>query len=70
VSNNANFTSNHAGGFGLAQHYDLVIEAQAAADRGALVIVSNHDTPTSRELYCNADEVHALIDSARIIREL
>ena len=37
--------------FGYAKHVELCVAARGAADRGARVFVSNHDTPEIRELY-------------------
>ena len=57
VSVTANFTSYAKGGFTHADQVDLVAACQAAAERGATVVVSNHDTPVTRELYANASHL-------------
>ncbi|CAM5783805.1 DNA adenine methylase [Rhizobacter fulvus] len=45
------FTGYVAGGFGLSEHERLVISARQAVKRGATVLISNHDTAETRELY-------------------
>lgn len=49
-----------AEGFGNKEHADLVRAAEAAAARGATVVIFNHDTPLARQLYANASEVVSL----------
>jgi len=44
----------HKGGFSLADQTDLATLAQETAEKGISVIVSNHDTPLTRELYAKA----------------
>jgi DNA adenine methylase len=51
---NTGFTEYSGGGFSLEDHEDLALLAESAAERGATVIMSNHDTKVSRELYRNA----------------
>ena len=51
LSVTASFTSYSAGGFGLREQERLAAAAERAAARGVLVVVSNHDTPLTRELY-------------------
>ncbi|MDD2744462.1 MAG: Dam family site-specific DNA-(adenine-N6)-methyltransferase [Rhodocyclaceae bacterium] len=53
----ANFTAYTAGSFGLMQHEKLALAAKLAAKRGALVIISNHDTAQARDLYADADKI-------------
>lgn len=53
------FTAYTPRGFGASEHAALVEAAYAAASRGAVVAISNHDTQQSRLLYTNF-EVHAL----------
>ncbi|MGQ9779188.1 MAG: DNA adenine methylase [Bacillota bacterium] len=55
LSPTASFTSYAAGGFGLADQERLAKAAARAASRGALVVISNHDTPLTRELYKEAE---------------
>lgn len=52
------FSSYVADGFGIAEHRRLVDCAQKAVQRGATVLISNHDTPQARELY-RSWEIHA-----------
>lgn len=47
----SNFTSYAAGEFGWDEQKRLAEDARAAAEAGAWVILSNHSTPTVRELY-------------------
>jgi len=54
LSSTANFSSYIAGGFSDADQYDLAQLARKASVRGALVIVSNHDTAQTRDLYAGA----------------
>lgn len=54
ISATSSFTSYSAGGFGLTEQRRLAQAARNAARRGALVILSNHDVPLSRELYRDA----------------
>lgn len=51
ASDTANFTSYAKGGFSHADQLDLVAAAVEAAARGAVVAISNHDTPVTRALY-------------------
>jgi len=54
VSDTANFTDYATEGFTHDQQIKLAEIAESLAHRGVKVIVSNHDTPVSRELYRNA----------------
>lgn len=60
LSSTASFTSYSKGGFGMEAQLKLVRCVEDAAMFGATVIVSNHDTPITRDLYKNADEIHTL----------
>lgn len=51
----ASFTSYAAEGFDLQEQRRLAELAREAAERGATVILSNHDTELTRELYHGAD---------------
>ena len=66
VSATAHFTSYARGGFSLRDQIDLAGCCRAAAERGAFVVVSNHDTPQTRELYADADECRELLVARRI----
>jgi DNA adenine methylase len=57
LSPTASFTAYAKNGFGIPDHADLRDAAEAAASRGAIVIVSNADTPETRELYKNASSL-------------
>ena len=67
VSDTANFTDYATEGFSYDQQVQLAELAESIANRGAKVIVSNHDTSVSRELYKNAQiypiEVHRSISA-------
>jgi DNA adenine methylase len=54
ISGTANFTSYATGGFTHADQLALVDACKAAAARGATVVISNHDTPITRQLYAGA----------------
>lgn len=54
VSDTANFTDYATERFSYEQQVQLAELAESLTNRGAKVIVSNHDTPVSRELYKNA----------------
>ena len=43
-----------------SHHTDLAAQARRAADAGATVVVSNHDSPRIRELYSSANEIRTL----------
>ncbi len=51
VSSTADFTAYAAGGFGHDDQVRLTAEVEALRDRGALVMLSNADTPETRALY-------------------
>lgn len=53
------FTQYTAVRFGMAQQQDLVDACEAAARRGATVLISNHDTATTRRLYAGW-EIHTV----------
>ena len=54
LSDTANFTSYATDGFTHDQQVQLVQLAESLASKGIKVIVSNHDTPVTQELYKNA----------------
>jgi DNA adenine methylase len=62
----ANFTAYSRTAFGPAEQADLAAAGRDAARRGACVVISNHDNPTTRELYADADEHHELLVGRRI----
>ena len=45
---------------------ELAACCDAARQRGAIVVLSNHDTPETRTLYAGADECHELLVARRI----
>lgn len=65
----ANFTSYTADGFGAADQERLASAARETAARGARVVISNHDTPLTREtLYAPAAGfTHELFEARRSI---
>jgi len=66
LSASANFTSYSAGGFQENDQQDLAMLCEDAAKRGAVVLVSNHDTDYTKALYRNADEIVELLVSRTI----
>ena len=66
ASDTANFTTYARDGFTTSDHADLVASCRAASARGAWVVVSNHDTAVTRELYRDADELRELSVARRI----
>jgi DNA adenine methylase len=50
----ASFTTYSAKGFGMAEHAQLASRARQLAAQGIPVVISNHDTPVTRELYAGA----------------
>ena len=60
LSDTAFFANYATGGFSERDQRDLAEACLAARDRGALVIISNHDTPFTREIYAAASEIVAL----------
>ena len=66
ASATANFTDYARGGFGAQDQADLAEHCRRAAQRGACVMVSNHDTAETRELYRGADEIRELSVRRRI----
>jgi len=54
LSETASFTSYSAGGFSLAEQERLAWAVKRAVGRGALAVISNHDTPFTRSLYKRA----------------
>jgi DNA adenine methylase len=62
------FTQYSGTTFSLRDHEALAALAFAAAQRGATVLVSNHDSDVSRKLYCRADAIHCIQVSRTISR--
>ena len=54
LSATASFTAYAAGGFDLPKQARLAEAVRRLADRGVPVLVSNHDTPLTQELYAGA----------------
>ncbi len=65
VSKTAQFTQYSQAGFSITEQRHLAYLAERAAKRGAHVVISNHDTPLTRELYANAKL--SLLDVSRTI---
>ena len=66
LGTSSSFTAYAGNGFGIKQQKALALKAEELHGRGIRVVISNHDTPLSRELYKNADrkkelEVHRSI---------
>ena len=59
ASDTANFANYAKEGFSYDQQVQLAELAESLANRGAKVIISNHDTDVSRQLYKNA-EIHSI----------
>ena len=59
ASDTAYFASYAKEGFTYDHQVELAELAESLCNRGAKVIVSNHDTPVSRELYKNA-QIHSI----------
>lgn len=58
LSKSASFTSYSAGSFDLEQQRRLAELAQQTADRGIPVLISNHKTPFTREIYKSSKQEH------------
>ena len=54
LSKTANFTAYAAAGFNWADHISLAEWASKLSAKGIQVVISNHNTPTARELYLEA----------------
>lgn len=54
LSDTANFTAYTAGAFGPAEQLELAECARKASAGGVTVVISNHDTPFTREIYAGA----------------
>ena len=59
LSATASFTSYGAAPFGMDEQAELAALAQATAERGIPVLISNHDTPVTRQLYADADTIYS-----------
>ncbi len=68
ASATANFTAYARGGFGSHDQANLLAACLAATRRGACVAISNHDTPETRRLYAEADEIISLSVARHISR--
>jgi DNA adenine methylase len=67
LTKTASFTNYAAGGFSDQDQQDVNKYAREASERGAIVIVSNHDTPVTRELYRQADQTITNVMVSRTI---
>lgn len=65
LTRTANFTSYAMDGFSLDDQRDLSRLARAAAERGATVVLSNHDTEFTQDLYHGA-AIHRVLVSRTI----
>jgi DNA adenine methylase len=66
LSRTSNFTSYHTFGFGEDDQRRLARCTAEMRSRGVTVLVSNHETPMTRDIYRNADRVES-IDVRRLI---
>ena len=66
LSATASFTNYASGGFSETDHKELYRFALEASERGAVVVLSNHDTPFTRGLYRGATQVVARMVSRTI----
>lgn len=57
LNETASFTAYTSGGFSATQQQLLATLAEQAANRGATVVISNHDTPFTQTLYKNAHTI-------------
>jgi len=57
LSTTASFTDYARGGFSLDDQQRLANLAEKAAARGAIVVVSNHNTPFTQKIYANASRL-------------
>ncbi|MFA5627065.1 MAG: Dam family site-specific DNA-(adenine-N6)-methyltransferase [Thiohalomonadaceae bacterium] len=55
LSTTANFTTYSAGGFNMEQHVALATMAEDLAEQGIPVLISNHNTISTRKLYASAN---------------
>lgn len=67
LSATSSFTSYAKGGFGIEEQNDLALLAKTLQDKGITVVISNHDTPYTNEIYKSAEivkfDVQRLISS-------
>lgn len=66
LSPSANFTGYSAEGFTGEEQVAVAEFSLAAAERGAVVLVSNHDTPLTRKLYEQAAQIVPVLVSRTI----
>ena len=64
TSNFSDYSSD--GGFNHAKQKELAATAEKLKQRGVRVVISNHDTDESRNLYCNADRIISIKAPRRI----
>lgn len=58
LSETASFTDYSPGGFGVDDHRRLATAAERAANRGAVVVLSNHATRFTEDLYADAKRTY------------
>lgn len=61
LSSTSNFTAYSSGGFSNEDQERLVRLAEKISAKGVRVIISNHSTPFTRELYSNAEQSEFLV---------
>lgn len=69
LSATANFTAYSALAFGAGEQKKLAEDAARAAQRGAIVLISNHDTPETRGLYRHATQIRTVEVRRNISRD-
>ena len=69
LSATANFTAYHANSFGIAEQMRLAELATELAAHQIPVLISNHETPLTREWYAQAAELHVVTVRRTISRK-
>jgi DNA adenine methylase len=71
LSKTANFTSYSGNGFGLAEQADLADAAsEVSNNQGIAVLISNHDTPWTRDIYQKAAKMTSLAVTRNISQKV
>jgi DNA adenine methylase len=69
LSATANFTAYDRGGFSMSEQERLADAAEVARRRGAVVLISNHDTAVTRRLYAGASQLVTVSVQRNISRD-
>ena len=59
LSESANFTTYSAGGFKLKEQRELATLAKSTSAKGISIVISNHDTENTRNLYSEASSIES-----------